>query len=148
MSNRVGIRTISTVDANVVFTTNVVLATIGLISPVAAGQTQKIRAWIPFTVGATGGIRAQIVVPAAGAIFNATIKLYNNVAPSLTTAAQAASAAFTNAVANAGTSWLEIEATIVNGANAGNIDIQMAQNTSDALSLTVLRGGSMDIVKY
>lgn len=148
MSNRVGIRTFSTVDANVLFTTNVVLATIGLISPIAAGQIQKIRAWIPFTVGATGGIRAQIVVPAGGALFNATIKLYNNVAPALTTAAQAASAAFTNALANAGTSWLEIEATIVNGATAGNIDVQMAQNTSDALTLTVLRGGSMDITKY
>lgn len=118
----------------------------GLTSPIAAGQTQKIRAWIPVTVGATGGVRAQIVVPAGGALFNATIKLFNTVAPSITTAAQAASAAFTNALANAGTHWLEIEAYIVNGANAGDIDIQLAQNTSDALSLTVLRGGTMEVV--
>lgn len=144
----IGIRTFYQVAANIVVTSSAALVTTGLTSPVAASQTQKIRAWIPFTVGATGGIRAQIVVPAGGTLFNATIKLYNNVAPSLTTAAQAASAAFTNALANAGTSWLEIEATIVNGTTAGNIDIQMAQNTSDPLSLTILRGGSMDVVKF
>lgn len=142
----IGIRRIFQVVVNVLFTSNATLATVGLTSPIAAGQTQKIRAWIPVTVGATGGVRAQIVVPAGGALFNATIKLFNTVAPSITTAAQAASAAFTNALANAGTHWLEIEAYIVNGANAGDIDIQLAQNTSDALSLTVLRGGTMEVV--
>lgn len=148
MSLRPGIRNFADVAANVLFTSNVTLATVGLLSPIAAGERQKIRCWIPFTVGATGGVRAQIVVPAGGAIFEATIKLYNTVAPSLTTAIQNASAAFTNALANAGSHWLEIEAVIINGATAGNIDVQMAQNTSDVLTLTVLRGGSMDIVKY
>lgn len=152
MSVLIGIRNFLTVGlnntpGNVAITSSAVLQSIGLTSPIAAGQTQKFRAWIPFTVGATGGIRLQVVVPAAGTLFNVTIKLYNNVAPSLTTAVQASSAAFTNAIANAGTSWLEVEGTIVNGVNAGNVDIQMAQNTSDALTLTVLRGGSVDIVK-
>lgn len=148
MSNRVGIRTLATVNANVVITSDAALRTVGLISPVAAGQTQSIKAFIPFTVGATGGVRAQVVVPAGGAVFIAGIKLINTVAPSITTASQAASAAFTNALANAGTHWLEIDVTVVNGANAGDIDIQLAQNTSDVLSLTVLRGGFMQIVKY
>lgn len=143
----IGIRNFFKVAADVVVTNSVALVTTGLTSPIAANQTQKIRAWIPLTVGATGGVRAQIVVPAGGTLFNATIKLFNTVAPSITTAAQAASAAFTNALANAGTHWLEIEATIINGATAGNIDIQMAQNTADALSLTVLKGGSMDVIK-
>jgi hypothetical protein len=143
----IGIKNFFIVTGNVVVTSSVALVTVGLLSAVAAGQTQHIRAWIPLTVGATGGLRAQIVVPAAGTIFNATIKLFNTVAPSLTTATQAASAAFTNAAANAGTHWLEIEATIVNGVNAGSIDIQLAQNTSDVLSLTVLRGGIMEVTK-
>jgi hypothetical protein len=143
----IGLRTFFLTVANQVITSSAALVSTGLTSPIAANQTQKLRFWVPFSVGATGGVRAQIVVPAGGVIFNATIKLYNSVAPSLTTAVQAASAAFTNALANAGTHWLEIEVTIVNGATAGNVDLQMAQNTSDVLSLTILRGGSCDVVK-
>lgn len=140
----IGIKNFYAKVANQVITASAALVTTGLTSPVAAGQSQHIRFWVPFSVGATGGVRLQLVVPAGGAIFNATIKLFNTVAPSLTTAAQAASAAFTNALANAGTHWVEVEATIVNGATAGNIDLQMAQNTSDALSLTILRGAVAD----
>lgn len=142
-----GVRTFFQILLAIVVTSSAALITTGLTSPIAAGQTQKLRWWVPFSVGATGGVRAQIVVPAGGAVFNATIILYNTVVPSITTAAQAASAAFTNALANAGTHWLLIEATIVNGANAGNVDLQMAQNTSDALSLTILRGGTCEVIK-
>jgi len=143
-----GIRNFFTVAADIVVTNSAALVTTGLTSPIAANQSQKIRAWIPITVGATGGVRAQIVVPAGGVVFEATFELYNTVAPSLTTAEQQASAAFTNALANAGDHWLVIEAMIVNGATAGNVDIQMAQNTADALSLTISRGGSLDVVKF
>ncbi len=142
-----GIRNSFVVAANIVITSSVALITTTLKSAIAAGQTQHLKFWVPFTVGATGGIRAQVVVPAGGTIFNATIKLFNNVAPSLTTSVQAASAAFTNAIANAGTSWLEIDLTVVNGATAGDVDLQMAQNTSDPLSLTILRGAWCDVVK-
>lgn len=144
----IGIRNFFATLANQVITSSAALVTTGLTSPIAANQTQHVKFWVPFTVGATGGIRAQIVVPAGGVIFNATIKLFNTVAPSLTTATQAASAAFTNAAANAGTHWLEIEATIVNGTTAGNVDLQVAQNTSDALSLTILRGATCDVLKF
>ena len=144
----IGIRNFFATLVNQVITSSVALVSTGLTSPIAANQTQHIKFWVPFTVGATGGIRAQIVVPAGGVIFNATIKLFNTVAPSLTTATQAASAAFTNAAANAGTHWLEIEATIVNGSTAGNIDLKVAQNTSDPLSLTILRGATCDVLKF
>lgn len=142
----IGIITNTVKTADTAFTANIVPATVGLSTSIAANQTKKCRWWVPVTVGAAGGVRAIIAVPAGGTLFNATIKLFNTVAPSLTTAAQAASAAFTNALADAGTHWLEIEATIVNGATAGNIDLQMAQNTSDATPLTVLRGGSLQAI--
>lgn len=141
------LRAAAIVAANIVVTSSAALASVGLVSPIGANQTQKLRYWVPFSVGATGGVRAQVVVPAGGTIFIATIKLYNNVAPSLTTSVQTASAAFTNALANAGNHWLEIEVTVVNGATAGNVDLQMAQNTSDVLSLTILRGGMVEVVK-
>lgn len=145
MAYKPGIRNTANITANQLFTTNVVLASVGLIAAIAANATMKIRAWVPITVGATGGVRLQLAVPAGGTIFLATITLNNTVAPSTTIAAQTASAAFTNALANAGTHWVEVEATIINGATAGNVDLQFAQNTSDALSLTVLRGGTMDV---
>ena len=144
----VGIRTAFITSAAVPFAANIVPGTVGLTSPIAAGQTQKFRAWIPISVGAAGGVRAIVVPPAAGTLFNVTFKLYNTVAPSLATAIQSASAAFTNALANAGSHWLEVEGTIVNGVNAGNVDIQLAQNTSDATPMTVLRGAEMEVTKF
>lgn len=145
MANNIGLRTFSNVAANVLFTSNAVLGTIGLTSPIAANQTQKIRAWIPFSVGATGGVRSLVSVPAGGTLLTVTTTLVNTVAPSITTSVL--TTVFTNALANAGTHWLEIEAVIVNGATAGTVDVQIAQNTSDVLTLTALRGGSMDVVK-
>lgn len=150
MSNKIGIRTISEVGAtatpaDVAFTSNAVLGTVGLIMAIAANQFVKIRAWIKFSVGATGGVRSLVAVPAGGTLLSVSTKLFNTVAPSLTTAT--ANTVFTNAAANAGTHWLEIEAYIQNGATAGNVDVQLAQNTSDVLTMTVLKGGTMDIVK-
>ena len=76
-----------------------------------------------------------------------TIKLFDTITPAITTAIQTASAAFTNALAQAGNHWLEVEGTIVNGVTAGNLDIQMACNTA-ANQLTILAGGSMEVVKF
>lgn len=141
----IGQRTFYSIAADIVRTSSAALVTSGLTSPIAANKKQYIRFWIPFTVGATGGIRLQIAVPAGGTLFLATIRLNNAVAPSTTLAVQTASAAFTNAAANAGNMWIEGEAEIQNGATAGNVDIQVGQNTSDVLSLTVLKGGHMEV---
>lgn len=141
------LRAAAVIAADIAITSSVALQSVGLVSPIGANQTQNLRYFIPVNVGATGGIRAQIAVPAGGTIFMAVFKLFNNVAPSLTTSVQTASAAFTNALANAGISWLEIEVTVVNGATAGNVDLQMAQNTSDVLTLTIKRGGFLEVTK-
>jgi len=144
----IGIRNFFQVLIDILVTNSAALVTTGLTSPIAANESQKIRAWIPITVGATGGVRFQVVVPAGGAVFELTARLNNTVAPSSTLFEQQASAVMTNALANAGEHWIEIEAIIVNGATAGNVDIQAAQNTADALSLTISRGGSLDVVKF
>jgi hypothetical protein len=141
----IGLRSAYKVLANIPVAASVALVSSGLTSPIAASGKQKFRAWIPITVGATGGVRLQVVVPAAGALFLTTIKLYDTITPGLTTAIQTASAAFTNALAQAGNHWLEVEGYIENGVNAGNIDIQLACNTA-ANQLTILKGGWMDVV--
>jgi hypothetical protein len=142
----VGIRTIYRVPANVATASDIVLNTIGLTAAIAANQIMKIKAWIPFTVGATGGIQFQIVCPAAIGSIVSTSKFVNTGAPAIVTAVQVTSVAVGNAVANAGNHWLEIEAEIVNGVNAGTVDIQVCQNTSDVLTMTVLKGATMEVV--
>lgn len=141
-----GIRRSFIKTADTVVTNSVVLVTTGLTSAIAASETQNLKWWVPFTVGATGGVRAQVVVPAGGTIFLASILLVDVTGNVITADTQTVSAAFANALAVAATHWLEITATIVNGATAGNIDLQMAQNTADALSLTILRGGFADVI--
>jgi len=136
-----------TITADIVKANNA-LVTTTLKSPVAANQKQHITFWIPITVGATGGVRLQIVVPAGGTIYLGSIRLNNIVAPSSTIASQLASAAFTNALANAGTHWIEGHVTVYNGITKGDIDIQMAQNTTDALTLTILKGGNMHAIVF
>lgn len=142
----IGIKSNYRVSANVVVTSSVVPVTIGLTSPIAALASQKIRAWIPFSVGATGGVRSLVVVPAGGVIDQVTTVLYITGTPSVTPSS--VNTVFTNAAAVAGTHWLLIEAVIQNGATAGNVDVQVAQNTSDALSLTALKDGFMEVTTF
>ncbi len=134
------------IPANVPIASSAVLQTVGLSVPIAANQKFKIRAWIKFTVGATGGVRSLVAVPAGGSLLSVTTRLTDSVTPA--TIPSVVPTVFTNALAVAGTHWLEIEAEIENGATAGNVDLQMAQNTSDALTLTVLQGGWMDVTKF
>jgi hypothetical protein len=142
----IGIRRSFLRTSNLVITSSAALQTAGLASPIAANQTQTLRYFLPITVGATGGVRLQVAVPAAGTAFVAGIYLANTVAPSVTNAVQTSSAAFTNALANAGNHFIVVDVTVVNGATAGDVDLQIAQNTSDALSLTLLRGASVEVV--
>ena len=141
-----GIRTIFQNAANVLFTNSAVLGTIGLITAVAANQQMKIRAWVMFTVGATGGVRLQVITPAAPVLTNLTVTIINTVAPAQTLVSGAAFGVVNIPLANAGTHWAVVECDFVNGVNAGNVDLQVAQNTADALTLTVLRGSSMEVV--
>lgn len=141
----IGIRKIFVLGADVPLTSDQVLGTIGLTCPIGANETQKLKIWIPITVGATGGFQFQIVVPAAPTLVRSTTKIVNTVAPAIVTSIQAASVAVGNALANAGSHWVEVEAEVINGANAGNVDIQVAQNTTDVLTLTVLKGASLEV---
>lgn len=128
---------------------SVVPVTIGLSAPIAASQQMKFRYVIPLSVGAAGGVRLIPTIPAGSSINQMVIKLFNTVAPSITTAIQLATAAptaFTNALANAGNHWVEVELQITNGATSGTVDLQMAQNTSDATPMTALVGAFLETV--
>lgn len=141
----IGISNRFVVAANIPVASSAVLITTGLSFPIAATQRVHARFHFIFSVGATGGIRSQIVVPAAVTNFINTILLWNTVAPSVTSGSQTSSAAFTNALANAGTHFIDMELDLENGANAGTVDLQFAQNTSDVLTLTLFRGSFAEI---
>lgn len=143
-----GLRTLARIAAAIPVTNSAALVSVGLVSPIAANAIQHLTYWIPFTVGATGGIRVQVVVPAGGVAFDASFYVRDEVTPGTITAFQTASAAFTNALAVAGTHLLEVKVTVANGATAGNVDLQMAQNTADANTLTILAGGVVEVQKF
>lgn len=136
------------IAANIAIASNNTPASVGLVSPIAANQTQHLTYWIPFSLGATGGLKAQVSVPAGGTAFIATFYLRDTVTPGTITAEQTASAVFSNALAVAGNHWLEIKVTVVNGATPGNVDLLMSQNTVDVLTLTILQGGTVEVQKF
>lgn len=143
----VGIYNFFLLLANLAITSSTALVTSGLKSPIAANQTQKLKWWIPFSVGAAGGFKCQVVVPAGGAAFIQTVNLFDTEGSALIYDVLTASGAFSNAIAAAGNYWIEIEATIVNGDTAGDVDLQVAQNTSNATPLTLFKGSTLEVIK-
>jgi hypothetical protein len=143
----IGIHNIFRVAANVTVTNSDVLVTSTLTANIAAAQIAIVRVFLQFSVGATGGVRWQLVVPAAPTRVQGAIMLVNTVAATtVVPAVQTSSAAFTNALANAGTHYAYAEYDVVNGTTAGTIDLQFAQNTADALTLTLLQGSRMEVI--
>lgn len=119
-----------------------------LVAPVAANQKIKVTWWIPFSTGASGGFKLLITTPAALTNFIASLQAVDGTAAvpgSEVAVVQTAAANFANAWAVAGNHYFQIEAFIENGANAGNIGLQMACNSA-AGALSALRGAWMDVV--
>lgn len=141
----IGIRQLLVISADLVITNSIALVTSGLSVPVAANQQVVGSFYMPITVGATGGLRAQLIVPAGGVEFAASFILQQT-STTLNCTTQLASAAFTNALASAGNYMLMVQFSVKNGATAGTVDLQIAQNTADVLSLTLQASAYADIV--
>ncbi len=148
MANQIGIRTVIFVPAGITTISSTVLTLVPttLTQAVAPKSQWYFKFWIPFSVGATGGVKFQVVTPAAPSIYLLSWKLYQPGAPGtlLDTAVQAASASFANAAAGALNDFMEAELHFVNGTTAGNVTLQFAQNSSVAAALTLLQGGRME----
>jgi len=119
----------------------------GLKSQIAANQTQKLRWWVPFSVGAAGGFKCQVVVPDGGMAFIQTINLFDTQGTALIYDVLTAPGSFGNAIAAAGNYWIEIELAITNGENPGDVDLQVAQNSSNATALKILPGSTLEVIK-
>lgn len=146
----IGIRTQSFVPAGVTTISNTVLATIPALSfTTLANKTWWLRFTIPFTTGATGGAKFQIICPAAPTLYLVDWKIFFNGAPGTLADAQVqtAPASFGNALASAGNNFMEATAYIVTSA-AGTIGLQFAQNSSVAATLTIIQGGAMEVIAF
>jgi hypothetical protein len=106
-----------------------------------------------FTLGATGGFRFLANGPAAPSTYNAQYNI--NDLSSATPAVggrfvngQVAEADFANASAVATTYQLEAKGSFLNGATAGAFAFQFAQNTSDALAITMLAGMTFKVWQF
>jgi hypothetical protein len=145
----IGIQTIFKNTANQpVAASTALVAVTGLTVPVAANQTVVLDYHIPFSVGATGGFRFNLAVPAGGSKYTASLFAFDGVtaAPGVQVGVvQTAAADFANAWAVAGNHMLIVKATIVNGATAGSITLQFACNTA-ANAINVLAGASVRVV--
>jgi hypothetical protein len=141
----VGIRNIFVLAAPQTFTNNNTLANLsGVASPIAANQRQIIRIWIPVTTGATGGAQYRVVVPAGGTLFRITTRINNQSATQNTTSTQTSSTAVGNALASPASHFIEATGIIINGATPGFIQVQAAQNTVDANTLTIQQGAFIE----
>ena len=135
---------------------------------IAASEVWNVTYRLPLAFGGTGGVKFQLTGPASptavsigvlqSAITVAVDTVYQTVAASRSTSAAAFSTAFADRNSNAGGSligtvdntynnfiaatsqWVEITAFIANGANAGTVTLQAAQNSSN--STTTLGIGS------
>lgn len=148
MANRIGIRTVIFVPAGVTTISNIVLANVtGLVQAVLPNTTWWFRFTIPFSVGATGGVRFHVATPAAPTAYLLSWKLFQFGTPGtlLDAEVQTAAADFVNAAAGAGNNFMEATFFFTNGANAGNVSLQFAQNSSVAAALTILPGGIMEV---
>lgn len=121
---------------------NNTLANTELIIPIGASQSFIGRAFLAFTLaGAASGAQVQVTVPAAGTAYLLGYEIING--NSATVAAAdiiLASAAFSNALANATDHYIAFNLTVVNGTTAGNITVQFAQLVTDAAAATLLAG--------
>lgn len=119
-----------------------------IVTPIAATERRKIVIEGAFTLGATGGFRFNLSVPAGGVVYNATYDVLEETTPLSFRDIQLAAADFTNASAVASNYWLKLTANIINGATAGNVQLLFAQNNATANVGTILRGMTIEVSNF
>jgi hypothetical protein len=141
-----GIRSAAYSNANQVVTNSAALVTqTGFTFDIGTNQAVGYQWYIPFSVGASGGVRLQVTSPLLSTINNQVFLLdcvtpfiYGSVVTAINTP-------YTNALAVAGTHFFRISGVVTSTVNAGTVSFQFAQNTADANSLTFLAGAFLQI---
>lgn len=138
----------STSDQSVTNSTTFVDLT-GVTDQIVANGTYDFEVKLPYTAGASGDLKYQVVGPTNCAL-NATFS-----GPALTTGDWTTLAGNSTSIASGvgtaaeggGTTWITINGIIRNGANAGTLKIQFAQNTSNGTATTIHGGAFMRLTR-
>ncbi len=113
-----------------------------LVIPVLANKSYIIRMRVFFTSGTTPDFKFELVGPASPT----RISIFaQSLPPNSTTLSTSMTEAYAGATANIACTtghdgWIAYEIGLDNGANAGNVSFQWAQNTSDATPAVVYAG--------
>jgi hypothetical protein len=119
----------------------------GFTKSLPAGARIKWRVQGIFTLGATGGFRFLAHNTSAPATYNATFLVIDETTPARFQDVQTTEAAFANASAVAGNYSFRAFGTVIANA-ATTFSIQFAQNTSDVLPITMLKGMTIEIWQF
>lgn len=97
--------------------------------------------------GILSGYKFQIVTPTSPTNYLANIQILNGVLGTLLNAVvhTAGSTVINAALATTGNHMLKITGMIENGANAGTLKLQFAQNVSDSSAITLKRGSYLEV---
>lgn len=139
---------LTTVGGQPVVSSIVLVNVTSMVTPIAASERRKIEISGAFTLGATGGFRFNLAVPAGGVVYNVYWKVREETTPLDFEDIQLAAADFTNASAVASNYWLTMTANIINGSTAGNVQLMFAQNNSTANAITLLRGMTIEVSNF
>lgn len=144
----IGIRTFlrQLVNQTVAASTTLVAST-NLQFLLAANRTAHARFLVPFTLGATGGYKFQIINAQSSSAFLLSAIVTDATTPAFNSATvQTATAPFANALAVAGNHFLAADLDITQGATGGLISLQFACNSA-ANSIILLASASMDLIQ-
>lgn len=121
----------------------------GITSPIVANASYSYRAMLPYTAGATGDLKLQISGPtncAATLVISGPF-ITTGTFTSLSGQTTSMTATSLGTFEGGGTAMVLVEALLRNGANAGNVTLQFAQNTSNGTNTTILAGAFQELIR-
>ena len=124
------------------------VAITGFTVPIAANQRIAWKIYGGMTVPATGGWRFTITVPAGGGAFNWNYQISEAVTPTVYENFIFANAAVTDASAVADDYRILMFGSIENGATAGNVVWNFAQNNAQATNLVLKEGLILEVLRF
>lgn len=144
----IGVRTFARQTASLPVTSSTTLVNTDLTFNLAANAKVHVTYYVPVTLaGTASGLKFLVDAPASVVDYNSSCVVFADDATLALVSVITSEAAQGVTLANAGNHIVQIDFDLFNGATAGTVTLQFAQNVSDAGAATVLKGAYAEIVK-